>query len=404
LLRYAGSDPSWRLETRAVHAGQEPDLLTGAVSPPIYQTSTFAQEAVGQPREGWEYARTGNPTRSRLERAVADLEGGTFGLAFASGSATTAAIAGLARPGDEVLVSDDVYGGTHRFFESVLRPMGVSARYVDLSTDPSQILERALGPRTRLVWIETPSNPWLKLIDIGLVTSAVARGGGAGRRPIVVVDNTFASPVLQQPLALGADIVFHSATKYLAGHADTVSGVLVTSRPDLHERLRFLQNAVGAVPSPFDCYLVLRGLRTLALRVERQAANAAAVARALAARTDVAQVRYPGLTAGPHAHPQAELAARQMTLPGGMVSFLPAARRGRRAEQRARRFCESTRLFTLAESLGGVESLCEVPAVMTHAAVQGSALEVPPSLVRLSVGIEHPADLVADLEQALDRA
>jgi cystathionine gamma-synthase len=220
----------------------------------------------------------------------------------------------------------------------------------------------------------------------------------------VVVDNTFASPVLQQPLALGADIVFHSATKYLAGHADTVSGVLVTDRVDLFDRLRFLQNAVGAVPSPFDCYLVLRGLRTLALRVERQAANAAAVAQALAARTDVAQVRYPGLDAGPHAHPQAELAARQMTLPGGMVSFLPAAHRGRSAEQRARRFCESTRLFTLAESLGGVESLCEVPAVMTHAAVQGSALAVPHSLVRLSVGIEHPADLVADLEQALDRA
>lgn len=404
LLRYAQHDPAWRLATLAVHAGQAPDPATGAVSPPIYQTSTFAQEAVGRPRGGWEYARTGNPTRARLEEAVAALEGGRFGLAFASGSATTATIAALAVPGDEVVVSDDVYGGTYRLFEQVLRPMGVLARYVDLSTDASAALAAALTSRTRLVWVETPSNPWLKLVDFSAVAGALRGGPGTGGGPILVVDGTFASPVIQRPLELGADIVYHSATKYLAGHSDTVSGVLVTSREDLYDRLRFLQNAIGAVPSPFDCYLVLRGLRTLPLRVERHAANALAVAQALAARPDVAAVRYPGLSTGPHAHPQAALAARQMALPGGMVSFLPAAAHGRSAEERARRFCEATRVFALAESLGGVESLCEVPAVMTHGSVRGSALEVPASLVRLSVGIEDAADLVADVVQALDRA
>lgn len=404
LLRYAELDPAWRLETRAVHAGQAPDALTGAVSPPIYQTSTFAQDAVGQPHDGWEYARTGNPTRARLEQAVAALEGGRFGLAFASGSATTAAIAALAVSGDEVVISDDVYGGTYRLFEQVLRPMGVVARYVDLSTDAPAALAKVLGPRTRLVWVETPSNPLLKLVDLAAVAGVIGQQAGSRGRPLLVVDNTFASPALQRPLDLGADVVYHSATKYLAGHSDTVSGVLATSRQDLYERLGFLQNAVGAVPSPFDCYLVLRGLRTLPLRLERHAANALAVAEALAVRPDVATVRYPGLTAGPHAHPQAALAARQMSRPGGMVSFLPAAKHGRSAEERARRFCASTRLFILAESLGGVESLCEVPAAMTHGSVQGSSLEVPAALVRLSVGIEHPADLVADVSQALDRA
>jgi cystathionine beta-lyase/cystathionine gamma-synthase len=398
-------DPTWRIETLAVHAGQEPDELTGAVAPPIYQTSTYRQDAVGVPRDGWEYARTQNPTRSRLERAVAALEGATHGLAFASGSATTAVIAELAVPGDEVIVSDDVYGGTFRLFEHVLRAKGVDARYVDLTGDPAGALGATLTERTRLVWVETPSNPWLKLIDLAAVAGALRdhRGSG-GERPVLVADNTFASPLGQRPLALGADIAYHSATKYLAGHSDTVNGVLATSRDDLHERLAFLQNAIGAVPGPFDCFLVLRGLRTLALRTERHAANALAVARTLAAREDVAVVRYPGLAEGPHAHPQAELAARQMTLCGGMVSFLPAARDGRSAEERARRFCEATRIFTLAESLGGVESLCEVPAAMTHGSVAGSALEVPASLVRLSVGIEHADDLVADVAQALDRA
>ena len=404
LERY-GRDPGWHFDTLAVHGGFEPDAETGSVSPPIYQTSTYAQEGVERPRHGWEYARTGNPTRTRLEAAVAALEGARHGLAFASGSAATATIAALAVSGDEIVVSDDVYGGTYRLFERVLRDMGVTARYVDLSDDPGAVLAKAVTRRTRLVWVETPSNPLLKLIDLTAVAQALERRKGpGGERPILVVDNTFASPAGQQPLELGADISFHSATKYLAGHSDTVNGVLATSRDDLYERLAFLQNAVGAVPGPFDCFLVLRGLRTLPLRMERHAANASAVAAALAARPDVARLRYPGLGDGPHAHPQAALARRQMRYPGGMVSFVPAAREGRTPHQRARRFVEATRIFTLAESLGGVESLCELPAVMTHGSVQGSALEVPAALIRLSVGIEHADDLVADVMGALDQA
>ncbi len=398
-------DPRWGPGTIAVRAGQEPDELTGAVAPPIYQTSTYRQDAVGSPRGGWEYARTGNPTRARLERAVAALEGARYGLAFASGSATTATIGHLARSGEEILVSDDVYGGTFRFFERVFRDLGVTARYIDLDGDPIARLNEALSPNTRLVWLETPSNPWLKLIDIRAVADRThAHTGARGEAPIVVADNTFASPLSQRPLELGADITFHSATKYLAGHSDTVSGVLATSRDDLYERLKFLQNAIGAVPGPMDCYLVLRGLRTLELRLERHASNALAVAEALASRDDVATLRHPGLVDGPHAHPQADLARRQMRYATGMVSFLPAPKEGRSAEERARRFVESTRLFSLAESLGGVESLCEVPWTMTHGSVQGSPLEIPASLVRLSVGIEDPADLVADVTQALDRA
>ena len=401
--------------TRAVHAGAEPDELAGAVSPPIYQTSTYAQDGVGRPRAGYEYARTQNPTRERLERAVAELEGGAYGIAFASGSAATAALAELVAPGEEIVVGDDVYGGTFRFFERVARPRGVDARYIDLAGDPTAALAGALTPRTRLVWFETPSNPLLKVTDIGAVARAVAgRGGAGGRRPRVVVDNTFASPALQRPLELGADAVFHSATKYLGGHSDTVNGVIVTSDVAMAERLRFLQNAMGAVPGPQDCFLVLRGLRTLALRMERHSANALAVARALAALDDVEWLRYPGLTDGPHVHPGAGVAVRQMRLGGaggppafgGMVSFVPAAggRHARTARERAIAVAERTRLWTLAESLGGVESLIEVPAVMTHASVAASPLEVPEALVRLSAGIEDAADLVADLLGALDEA
>jgi cystathionine gamma-synthase len=396
---------AWNPGTLAVHAGQHPDELTGAVVAPIYQTSTFAQDAIGRPRGGWEYARTANPTRSRLEEAIAALEGASHGLAFGSGAAATAAIAALALPGDEVLVSDDVYGGTYRLFEQVLRPMGVVTRYLDLARNPVATLDAQLGTQTRLVWIESPSNPLLKVIDIAAVAARVHRERGAeGRAPIVVVDNTFASPIIQRPLDLGADIVFHSATKYLAGHSDTVNGVLATSRDDLWERLRFLQNAVGAVPGPFDCFLVLRGLRTLHLRMERHSSNAACVAEALAARPDVAWLSYPGLRTGPHRHPQHAVAARQMRYPGGMVVFVPAATPEHTAEQRAHRFCEATRLFTLAESLGGVESLVEIPHGMTHGSVQGSPLEIPRALVRLSVGIEDADDLVGDVSQALDRA
>jgi cystathionine gamma-synthase len=396
-----------RFATLAVHAGQEPDELTGAVAPPIYQTSTYAQDGVGRPRRGYEYARSQNPTRERLERAVAALEGGAHGIAFASGSATTAAIAELARPGTDVVVGDDVYGGTFRYLDRVRRHAGVPARYVDLGAHPDMLWE-SMTESTALVWFETPSNPLLKIIDVaGVVTTVRERAASGAARPLVVVDNTFATPVLQRPLELGADIVFHSATKYLGGHSDTVVGVAVTADHALADRLRFLQNAMGGVPGPFDCFLVLRGLRTLALRVERHCANAARVAAALAARDDVELVRYPGLADGRHAHPQAALALRQMGgRGGGMVSFVPRAggAAGRTARERAVAVCETTRVFTLAESLGGVESLIEMPAVMTHASVAGSALEVPEALVRLSVGIEDPEDLVADLTRALDAA
>jgi len=396
-------------ETIAVHAGAEPDEITGAVAPPIYQTSTFAQDGVNRPRRGYDYARSANPTRERLERAVAALERGTHGFAFASGSAATAAIAQLAASAEEIVVGDDVYGGTYRYLERVHRPGGAAdARFVDLSGHPDQLWEQLTG-RTRLVWFESPSNPKLKLIDIAAAARTIreraAQSGDA--RPFLVVDNTFASPALQNPLELGADIVFHSATKYLGGHSDTIVGVAVTRDDAIAERLRFLQNAMGGVPGPLDCFLVLRGLRTLHVRVERHVANATAVARFLAERDDVQRVFYPGLTDGPHAHPWPELVGegRQMRAGGGMVSFIPQpGAGGATAADRAIAIAESTRLFTLAESLGGVESLVEVPATMTHASVAGSHLEVDPALVRLSVGIENVDDLVADLRQALDRA
>lgn len=398
-------DPELAFDTLAVHAGAEPDDLTGAVSPPIYQTSTYAQEGVGRPRNGYEYARSQNPTRERLERAVAALEGGAHGIAFASGSAATAAIAQLAQSGDEIVVGDDVYGGTFRYFERVHRPSGVDARYADLASGRDALWEE-LTARTRLVWFESPTNPYLKIIDIAAVAETVreraAQSGDVG--PFIVVDNTFASPAIQRPLSLGADIVFHSATKYLAGHSDTVCGVVVTNDDAIAERLRFLQNAMGAVPGPLDCFLVLRGLRTLHLRVERHASNALAVARLLAARDDIDRVLYPGLADGPHAHAGAAVGARQMRSGGGMVSFIPAARGGRSARDRAIAICEATKLFTLAESLGGVESLIELPAVMTHLSVAGSPLEVDEALVRLSVGIEAVDDLIADLTRAIDGA
>ncbi len=377
-------DPSF--ETLAVHAGAEPDELTGAVAPPIFQTSTYAQDGVGKPRRGYEYARSQNPTRERLERAVAALEGGRHGIAFASGSAVTAALAELAASGDEILVGDDVYGGTFRYLERVRRAAGVDTRYVDLASGQDGLWE-ALNERTRLVWFETPTNPNLKVVDIAATVATVARRGTeGGRRPLVVVDNTFASPALQRPLELGADVVFHSATKYLAGHSDTIVGVAATSDQAVADRLRFLQNAMGGVPGPLDCFLVLRGLRTLHLRMERHTANAQAILAFLRGRSDVEGIRYPGF--------------------GGMLSFVPVGggAHDRMAAERAVAIAEGTRLFTLAESLGGVESLIEVPAAMTHLSVAGSALEVDPALVRLSVGIEGVDDLIADLAAALDRA
>jgi cystathionine gamma-synthase len=378
-------DPQPSFDTLAVHAGAEPDELTGAVSPPIYQTSTFRQDAVASPRGGYEYARSQNPTRERLERAVAALEGGRHGIAFASGSAATAAIAELIGPGDAVVVGDDVYGGTYRYLEQVRKPgAGIDTAFVDLSGDLDTLWE-AVTARTRLVWFETPSNPLLKVVDIEgvreLLDRRAAEGGG---RPHIVVDNTFASPALQRPLTRGADIVFHSATKYLAGHSDVILGIAVTSDDAIAARLRFLQNAMGGVPGPLDCFLVLRGLRTLHIRMERHTSNAQAVVAFLRERPDVAAVLYPGS--------------------GGMVSFMARASGERSAAERAVAIAEGTELFTLAESLGGVESLIEVPAAMTHASVAESALEVDPALIRLSVGIEGVEDLIADLRQALDRA
>jgi cystathionine gamma-synthase len=395
-----------QFDTLAVHAGEEPDELTGSVTTPIYQTSTYAQDGVGRPRRGYEYARTQNPTRERLERAVAELEGARHGIAFASGSACTAALVELLAPGEHVIVGDDVYGGTFRYLDKVAGPRGIESTFVDLADD-ADALGRSLESRSGMVWFETPTNPHLKIVDIEAV-AAESHGhkGADGRPPLVIVDNTFASPALQRPLELGADVVFHSATKYLGGHSDTVNGVVATSNDEVAERLRFLQNAMGAVPGPMDCFLVLRGLRTLSLRMQRHSANALAVATFLSSRDDVEWVLFPGLDSGPNAHPKAALAARQMSAPGGMISFAPrpGGRHARTGAQRAAAVCEGTRIIHLAESLGGVESLIEVPAAMTHMSVKGSPLEVEDALIRLSVGIEAADDLIADLGQALDAA
>lgn len=378
--------PDYGFSTRAIHAGQEPDPATGAVIVPIYQTSTFAQEAVGV-HKGYDYARSGNPTRTALETALASLEGGAHGLCFASGLAaeTTIALA-LLRAGDHVLCGDDVYGGTYRLFKRVLEDKGISTSFVD-TRDPERVAA-ALRPATRLIWLETPTNPLLKLADIAAI-SAIGRQHGA----LTVVDNTFASPACQRPLELGADIVLHSTTKYLGGHSDVVGGAVITSHDEVAARLRFTQNAAGATPGPFDCWLVLRGIRTLTLRMRQHGENALAVARFLQGHPAVTQVFYPGLPE----HPQYDLACRQMHGFSGMVSFVAAG-----GAPVAHRLVTRTRLFTLAESLGGVESLIEVPAAMTHASVAGSPLEVPAGLVRLSVGIEDVDDLLADLEQALE--
>jgi cystathionine beta-lyase/cystathionine gamma-synthase len=373
-----------RFETRAIHDGQEPDPVTGAVITPIYQTSTYRQSAPGE-HLGYDYSRTANPTRTALERAVASLEEAAYGLAFASGMAAITTLALLLRSGDHVVAPDDVYGGTYRLFVRVLHRYGIASTFVDM-TDLGAT-ERAFTDRTRLVFIETPTNPYLKIVDIAGV-AALARERGA----LVAVDNTFATPYGQQPLRLGADLVIHSTTKYLGGHSDVIGGAVATSREDLYEQLKFHQNAAGAVPGPFDCWLVLRGLRTLAVRMERHAANAAGIADALTAHPRVERVFYPGL----RGHPGHELAGRQMSNFGGMVAFI--ARGGGEA---ARRVASRTRLFLLAESLGGVESLIDHPASMTHASLTGSPLAVDEGLLRLSVGIEHAEDLMADLDQAL---
>jgi cystathionine gamma-synthase len=376
-------DGALRFETRAIHAGQEPEPRFGSVNVPVYQTSTYAQPRVGEPHR-YDYARGGNPTREALQTAIASLEGGAHGLSFASGMGAEATLLLTLSPGDHVVLGDDVYGGTYRLIARVLSGWGLAFDTVDL-TDHDAV-RRAIRAETRFIWVETPTNPLLKVADIAAI-SAIA--GDAGGR--VVVDNTFATPYLQRPLELGADVVVHSVTKYLGGHSDLVGGAIVTNDGGLRDRLAFLQNAVGAVPGPMDCYLALRGLKTLAVRMQAHCRGADAVARFLTGHPRVVRVRYPGLEDDPgHA-----LASRQMDAFGGMVSFEVDS------PEEARAVAERTRLFFLAESLGGVESLIELPGPMTHASVAGSPLEVPDTLIRLSVGIEHPDDLVEDLAQAL---
>lgn len=377
-----------KFETLSVHAGQQPDPSTGAVMTPIYQTSTYVQEGVGK-HKGYEYSRTSNPTRSALEACLAALEAAEFGLAFSSGMAATDAVLRLLSPGDHVLAGNDVYGGTYRLFERLLRPYGLDFSYVDTS-DLEQV-SAGLRSETRLLWLESPSNPLLNVSDIAAIAALVQE---QEQELLLVVDNTFATPYLQRPLELGADIVVHSTTKYLGGHSDIVGGALVTGDEASYQRLAFIQNAVGAVPGPLDCFLVLRGIKTLPVRMERHAANADMLADFLEQHPAVESVRYPFHPSHPHMH----VALRQMLNGGGMLSFVM-----RGGEQAARRVAENTHLFALAESLGGVESLIEVPAAMTHASTAGSPLQVDPGLVRLSVGLEHIEDLLADLDQALSR-
>jgi cystathionine gamma-synthase len=374
-------------ETRAIHAGQDPDPVTGAVVPPIYQTSTYKQDGIGGTRGGYEYSRTANPTRTALETCLAALENGARAFAFASGmAAEDCLVRTLCRPGDRVLLPGDAYGGTFRLFDKIMKAWGVEYAPVR-QTDLEAVARAAADLRPRVIWAETPTNPLLSVVDIRALAE-IAHDTGA----LLVVDNTFASPYLQRPLDLGADMVVHSTTKYLGGHSDVIGGAIVLKDPGHADEIAFIQNATGAVAGPFDAWLTLRGIKTLAARMDRHSANAARVARALEGHPAVASVLYPGLPD----HPGHEIARSQMRDFGGMVSFRLAA-----GEQQAVEVCGRTELFTLGESLGGVESLIEHPARMTHASVAGSPLEVPPDLIRLSVGIEDADDLLADLFQAL---
>lgn len=381
---------SEHLDTLAIHAGQEPDPVSGAVMTPIVLASTFAQDGPGK-HKGFEYARTGNPTRQTLERCIAALEGGTDGIAFGSGCAAMSTYLHTLRPGDHVVASDDLYGGSFRILDKVFKPMGIELTQVDMA-DPAKV-EAAMRPQTKLLWIETPTNPTLKLADIAAL-APIGKAAGA----VVVVDNTFATPMLQRPLELGADVVVHSMTKYLNGHSDVVGGVIVTSDKEIAERLRFLQNSIGAIISPFDSYLVLRGLKTLPVRMERHCKSAASIAAWLEGQDGVERVIYPGLDS----HPQKALADKQMKAPGGMISFvvkggLPAAHA----------LLSTVKVFCCAESLGGVESLIEHPAIMTHGSVPAEAraeLGIDDGLIRISVGLEAEEDLRADLAAALAAA
>lgn len=381
------TDQEWndrRFETRAIHAGQDPDPSTGAIITPIFQTSTFVQDAVGE-HNGYDYARSDNPTRTALQTALASLEGGAWGLSYASGLAAAQNLFYLVRPGDHILLSNDAYGGTYRLVAKVIAHYGIEFDLVEMSD--LNAVRAGMRPNTKLVWVETPTNPYLKIVDIAGVAE-IAHAGGAR----LVVDNTFASPYLQQPLSLGADFVLHSATKYLGGHSDVIGGALIGNDQETYSTLKFLQNAAGAVPAPFDCWLVLRGIKTLGVRMDRHCANARAVAEYLLGQEIVESVFYPGLSN----HPGHDVAARQMSDFSGMVSFTT-----RGGYEAAKTFVETTRVFQLAESLGGVESLIEHPGQMTHLSVAGTGAAVADNLVRLSVGIEHIDDLLADLEGAI---
>ncbi len=378
------------IETIAIHGGQEPDPNNGAVMTPVYQTSTYAQEAVGKPRQGYEYSRTKNPTRLALENCLAALEAGNYGLAFSSGMAATDTVLRLVDGGGHVIAGNDVYGGTFRLFDKILRRYGLDFTFID-TTDPENLAD-ALTPATRLVWLETPTNPLLSVTDIRAAAEVVH---SHSNQTLLAVDNTFATPYLQQPLELGADIVVHSTTKYLGGHSDVVGGAVIVKDKTLYDKLTFLQNAVGAVPGPMDCFLVLRGIKTLPIRMDRHAGNAASLLDLLATHPKITHLRYPFHPS----HPQAPVAKKQMRNGGGMISFIM-----RDGQPAAVNVAESTKLFTLAESLGGVESLIEVPAVMTHLSTAGSPIAVDPGLVRLSVGLENKDDLWKDLEQALEKA
>mgnify|MGYP001584613026 FL=1 len=374
--------------TRAIHAGQAPDPVTGAIIPPIYQSSTHVQDSIGGLRAGYEYNRAGNPTRSSLETQLAALEGGAGALSFASGlAAEDALLRGILGPGDHVLLGNDVYGGTYRLLTRVLAPWGIETTTVELSD--VDVLRAAIRPETKIVWLETPSNPLLKVVDIAAIAE-IAHEAGA----VVVVDNTFASPALQQPLALGADLVVHSTTKYLGGHSDVLGGAVVFRDDRFFDQVKFQQFAVGAVSAPLDAWLTTRGIKTLALRMRQHSENAQAIAEWAQARPEFAQVYFPGLAS----HPGHAIAAKQMSGFGGMLSLGLAA-----GADAARAFAESTSVFQLAESLGGVESLIGYPPDMTHASVRGTELAVPENIVRLSVGIEDVGDLIADLEQGLER-
>lgn len=374
-----------QLETLAIHAGQEPDPTTGAVMTPVYFTSTFVQSGVGE-HKGYDYARSDNPTRTALQNCLAALEAAKYGLAFASGLAAIDTILKVLEPGDHVLASNDVYGGTFRLFDKQYKKYGIEFSYAEL-TDLDEV-RAGLRPNTKWVWIETPTNPRLKVVDIQAVSEIAHQHNPAIK---VVVDNTFATPYLQQPLVLGADVVMHSTTKYIGGHSDVVGGAVLLNDQALYEQLKFLQNAAGAVPGPMDCFLVLRGVKTLAVRMERHAENALAVAQFLADHPKVAEVIYPGLDT----HPQYATVQKQMRNGGGMISFFL------KDEAKGAEFLKHTKLFALAESLGGVESLIELPAGMTHGSTKGSPLEVGPGLIRASVGIENKQDLIDDLARAL---